>query len=74
MNSPKKDKANKGLVHWKGREWITPKEFERRFQAALALGRRHDDEYKQRLIEMYGHIPEWAPERIKAGFRNDANV
>lgn len=55
----------KGLVHWRGKEWITKEEFELRYQAALALGRQSDEEYRAKLIRMYGKVPEWAPGRIR---------
>lgn len=54
----------KGLVHWRGNEWITKAEFEVRYQAALAAGSQTDEDYRNRLLAIYGKIPDWAPARI----------
>lgn len=55
----------KGLVHWCLREWITKEEFQKRYEAALALGRQSDEDYRDRLIAAYGKVPDWAPGRIR---------
>lgn len=55
----------KGFVHWSGKVWITKKEFQRRYEEALELGRQADEEYRNRLIARYGNVPDWAPSRIR---------
>lgn len=60
-----REQEAKGLVHLRGKEWVTKEEFERIYQAMLEEGRRADEDYRNKLIEMYGRVPDWAPLRIR---------
>lgn len=61
----RKKQEAKGLAHWRGKEWVTKEEFEKRYQAALELGRQANEEYRARLISIYGSVPAWAPHYVR---------
>lgn len=43
----------------------TPEELERMVQEGLARGRAIDEEYRSKLIRMYGVVPDWVPGGIR---------
>lgn len=65
------------IVKWKwkkcaGSKWWRPpveKPTKEQVEIWVALGhemgRRVDEEYRNKLISMYGKVPDWAPERIR---------